>query len=440
MNLVDQVKNAGVVGAGGAGFPTHVKLQSQVEYLLVNGAECEPLMHKDRELMKNFAVEIIKGVELAADVVGASQVVIGIKSKNRSAIESIQQQIKGKNIRIKEFGDYYPAGDEYELVYTITGRLIPPQGLPLDVGCVVNNVETFYNIYRASEGIAVTETFVTITGAVETPLSTLVPIGMSVNDVLQLAGGANISEFAVMESGLMMGKPVKDLRQPVTKTTGGLIVLPKEHNLIQRYEKPPKIMDRIGHSACDQCSYCTELCPRYLLGYDVQPHLVMRSLGFSATGAELWNSFAQLCCQCGICTLYSCPENLYPREACIHSIKDLKAAGKGKWEGTPEIKVHPMKNDRRVPVKRLMNRLGITRYDAEAEYVAMDVAPEQVHISLKQHVGEAATSIVSIGQLVEKAQEIAVIKEGKLGANIHASITGRVREIGQNMIIIERVN
>lgn len=439
MNLADQVKNAGVVGAGGAGFPTHVKLQSQVEYLLVNGAECEPLMHKDRELMKNFAAEIIKGVELAAAAVGATQVVIGIKAKNRSAIASMQQQIKGKNIRIQEFGDYYPAGDEYELVHTITGRLIPPQGLPLDVGCVVNNVETFYNIYQASQGIPVTETFVTITGAVKKPLSTHVPIGMSVNDGLQLAEGTNISEFAVMESGLMMGKLVGDLHQPLTKTTGGLIVLPREHNLIQRYEKPPEIMDRIGHSACDQCSYCTELCPRYLLGYDVQPHLVMRSLGFSAAGSELWNSFAQLCCQCGICTLYSCPEGLYPREACIRSIKELKAVGKGKWKGSPEVKVHPMKDDRRVPIKQLMNRLGITKYEAEAEYVAMDVAPTQVRIPLKQHVGEAATPVVASGQLVEKAQEIAKIGDGKLGANIHASIAGQVREINQEMIIIERV-
>lgn len=439
MNIIDKVKNAGVVGAGGAGFPTHVKLQATVEYLLVNGAECEPLMHKDRELMKNFAAEIIKGVELAAAAVEAKQVVIGIKSKNRSAIESIQKQINGKNIRIKEFGDYYPAGDEYELVHTITGRLIPPQGLPLDVGCVVNNVETFYNIYKAGEDIPVTETFLTLAGSVKNPLSTHVPVGMPVSDVLQLAGGANISEFAVMESGLMMGKLVQNLQQPVTKTTGGLIVLPKEHNLIQRYQKPPEIMDRIGHSACDQCSYCTELCPRYLLGYDVQPHLVMRSLGFSAAGAELWNSFAQLCCQCGICTLYSCPEGLYPREACIRSIKELKAVGKSKWEGPAEVKVHPMKDDRRVPIKQLMNRLGITKYDAEAEYVAMDVAPAKVRIPLKQHVGETAVPTVTEGQLVEKAQEIAKVSDNKLGANIHASIAGRVREINQEMIIIERV-
>jgi len=211
MNLVDQVKDAGVVGAGGAGFPTHIKLQSRVEYLLGNGAECEPLMHKDRELMKNFTAEIVKGMQLASEAVGASKIVIGVKAKNKSAIDALQDEINNTNINIKEFGDFYPIGDEYELVYGITGRLIPPQRLPLDVGCVVNNVETFYNIYQASLGLPVTETFLTITGEVKKPLSTHVPVGMTVSDVLELAGGANIADFAVMESGLMMGKMVKNI-------------------------------------------------------------------------------------------------------------------------------------------------------------------------------------------------------------------------------------
>jgi len=199
-------------------------------------------------------------------------------------------------------------------------------------------------------------------------------------------------------------------------------------------------MDRIGRSACDQCSYCTELCPRYLLGYDVQPHLVMRSLGFSLAGSELWNSFSQLCCQCGICTLYSCPEGLYPREACVQGMADLRSAGKGKWEGPVKVKAHPMKDERRVPMKQLMNRLGIAKYDAKAEYVALEANPSRVRIPVKQHVGEKAVPIVSKGQRVEKAQLIAKINEDKLGANVHASMSGRVQEVNQDMIIIERVN
>lgn len=440
MELAQLVKNNGVVGAGGAGFPTHVKLQSKVEYLLVNGAECEPLMHKDRELMTHFAKDVVAGIELAREAVGASKTVIGIKEKNAKAIAALQQAIDGKNISLHLFGDFYPVGDEYELVYGVTGRLIPPQGLPLDVGCVVNNVETFYNIYHAGQNRPVTQTLITIAGMVKKPVTLFVPVGMLVRDVLELAGGTTVQEFGLMESGLMMGKPIHSLEQPVTKTTGGIIVLPKDHNLIQRYNTPLQVMHRIGHSACDQCSYCTELCPRYLLGYDIQPHLVMRSLGFTEMGGKLWNKYAQLCCQCGICTLYSCPEALFPREACVTGMTEMRKAGKGRWEGSREVKVHPMKDSRRVPLKQLMNRLGVTRYDAEAEFEALEVRPDIVDIPLKQHVGEPAAAVVKKGEKVKTGQLIGDIPDSKLGARIHASIDGIVKEVTEKSIIIERAS
>ena len=437
MTLIEKIKSAGVVGAGGAGFPTHIKLAAKVEWLLANGSECEPLMHKDRELMTFFADEIVAGLHLAAESVGADKTAIGIKKKNSRAIAEIKKAGFGKNIKISLFDDYYPAGDEYEIVHTITGRLIPPQGLPLDVGCVVNNVETLYNVYKAAEGQPVTDTFMTITGLVKSPLTTWIPVGMSVADVLQLAGGATTDSFAVMESGLMMGKLVKDLGQPVTKTTGGLIVLPADHNLIQRYSRTPRQMARIGHSACDQCSYCTELCPRYLLGYDVQPHLVMRSLGFSAMGSELWNTYSQLCCRCGLCTLYACPEALYPREACVQGMEDLRDIGKQKWEGPREVKVHPTKEFRRVPTKQLMTRLGVSRYEAEAKYVDMDVQPKKIALLFKQHVGAPAKSVVQTGEAVSRGQLVAEIPMGEMGANIHAGINGRVTEINKEFLVIE---
>ena len=437
MSLVEKIESAGVVGAGGAGFPTHVKLSAEVEWFLANGAECEPLMHKDRELMTHFADDVVAGLCAAADAVKADRLVVGIKKKNSAAISAMEQAGEKHNIKVHQFDDYYPAGDEYEIVHTITGRLIPPQGLPLDVGCVVNNVETLYNISRAQRGETITDTFMTITGMVKKPLTTWVPLGMSVADVLQLAGGPTIESFAVMESGLMMGKLVTDWTQPVTKTTGGLIVLPADHNLIQRYSRTPRQMARIGHSACDQCSYCTELCPRYLLGYDVQPHLVMRSLGFSSVGSELWNTYSQLCSQCGLCTLYACPEALYPREACAQGMNDLRRAGKAKWEGPREVKVHPTKEYRRVPMKQLMTRLGISRFEAKAEYVAMEIAPKKVALPLKQHVGVPARPVIEDGDMVSRGQLIAEIPAGELGANIHASIDGRVVELNEKSIVIE---
>jgi len=167
MDLSSLIKNAGVVGAGGAGFPTHVKSGSKVEFVLANGAECEPLLHKDYELMLLKAEEMIEGMALMIKATGAKKGYFGIKSKNATAIEVVKSKIGNHPIEITELGDFYPSGDEYELVYTATGRWIPAGGIPLNVGCVVNNVETLMNIKYAADEKPVTEKFICVAGAVK---------------------------------------------------------------------------------------------------------------------------------------------------------------------------------------------------------------------------------------------------------------------------------
>ena len=146
-----RLQQMGVVGAGGAGFPAHVKAASRAEYAIANGAECEPLVHKDVELMKRHAAEAVAGLRLMMAATGAKQGKFGIKAKNRAAMEAVRGELGGAAIDIVSLGDFYPSGDEYELVYCATGRLIPPGGIPLQVGCVVNNVETLHNVARAAE-------------------------------------------------------------------------------------------------------------------------------------------------------------------------------------------------------------------------------------------------------------------------------------------------
>jgi len=437
MSLVETVHLAGVVGAGGAGFPTHVKLEADAEWYLANGAECEPLLHKDRELMLNHADAIVDGLQLAAASTGASKLAIGVKAKNSDAVDALQQAVQGTSIEISQFGDFYPSGDEYEVVHQIAQRLIPAGGIPIEIGVVVNNVETLYQIHRAAQGFPVTETFLSVVGLVKKPITLAVPIGMSVQDTLQLAGGPTTEDFAVMDSGLMMGRLVGDLSQPVTKTTAGLIVLPRSHDLIRRYETPPDAMARIGKSACDQCSYCTELCPRYLLGYDVQPHAVMRSLGFNSSGSKIWNEYSLLCCGCGICTLYACPESLFPREACLQGMADLREEGKGAWQGDRKVTVHPMKEYRRVPMDLLMKKLGVAELESEAAMVRPEISPDKVRIPLKQHVGTAARPEVQVGAKVVKGQLIASAPSDQLGASVHSSIDGEVTEVSE-VIVIEK--
>ena len=322
-------------------------------------------------------------------------------------------------------GDFYPSGDEYELVYTATGRLIPPAGIPLQVGCVVNNVETLYNVYQAEQGRPVTRKFLSVCGVVRQPKSLWAPVGTSFRDLLARAGGATVEDYGVFISGLMMGTLSFDLDDVVTKTTGGLIVLPRDHYLMTRRTRSEQEMNHIGKSACAQCSYCTEFCPRYLLGYDVQPHKVMRSLGFTTTGADIWNQWSELCCACGLCTLYACPEDLYPKEACDMGKRDQRAAGLKFVQQRP-VEVHPMKEYRRVPLGQLRRRLQVEEYEKETPLDAVEWHPAAVRIRMKQHAGEPAVPVVEAGRKVKKGQVVGRVADGKLGAHVHASIDGKV--------------
>ncbi|MCP5114460.1 MAG: NADH dehydrogenase subunit [bacterium] len=434
--LTETLKQMGVVGAGGAGFPTYVKAGSKVEFMLANGAECEPLLHKDFELMRNFPAETVAGMQLMVEATGARHAKFGIKEKNKAAVDAIAPEAAAHNIDLVFLGDFYPSGDEYELVYTATGRLIPAAGIPLQVGCVVNNVETLYNVHFAQQGIPATRKFVSISGAVREPKSFWVPVGTPFRDLIELAGGATTPEFGMFVSGIMMGTLSFDLDQPVTKTTAGLIVLPADHYLITRKNQPQSSMNRIGKSACDQCSYCTEFCPRYLLGYEVQPHNVMRSLGFTLSGKENWNQWGELCCACGLCTLYACPEDLYPKEACDQAKSDMRAAGT-KFVQKHEVRVHPMKEYRRVPLAMLRRRLKVEEYESETPYDPVEHEPKKVRILLSQHTGKPASPSVKKGARVAKNDSIGSVGDKDLGASIHASIDGRVTAVTEEYIEIE---
>jgi Na+-translocating ferredoxin:NAD+ oxidoreductase RnfC subunit len=437
MNLVECIRTAGVVGCGGAGFPSEVKASSTAEIVVANGAECEPLLHKDLELMMREPEKVVSGMNLLMSATGAQQGIIGIKKKYEEKLDTLKAAVRGSAITLHFLGDYYPTGDEYVLVYETTKRLIPPQGIPLDVGIVVHNVETLRNYHLAAHDRPCITKYISVAGAVVQPSTFEVPIGISCADVIQAAGGATVPTYALFVSGIMMGKLERDCTLPITKTCAGLIVLPTDHRLVQRKTLRMDSMLRIGKSACDQCSFCTEFCPRYLLGYDVQPHKVMRSLSFTATGEEVWNQWAQLCCACGLCTLYSCPEDLYPKEACDKAKFDLRSIGK-QWNGDRDVHIHPIYDGRHVPLKNLVRKLGIEEYDVPARFREKKFSPEHIRLPLAQHLGTRSQAVVTVGQHVKAGDVVAEIPDGKLGARIHTSIEGQVTRVADE-IVVQRV-
>jgi Na+-translocating ferredoxin:NAD+ oxidoreductase RnfC subunit len=449
----DLVREAGVVGCGGAGFPAHIKASSRADTVIANGAECEPLLHKDLELLVREGPAVVRGIRLLMESTGAKRGIIGVKKKYAERLGALSAAAQAAGLEVFFLGDFYPTGDEYILVYEATRRLIPPGGIPLNVGVVVSNVETLRNMSRAADGIPVTSKYITVAGAVRRALTLEVPVGTPFADVIAAAGGPAADDVAAFAGGVMMGSLTTDFAQPVTKTCAGLILLPVTHTLVTRKSLSSGAMHRIGKSACDQCSYCTELCPRYLLGYEVQPHKVMRSLSFTATGEDAWNRYADLCCSCGLCTLYACPEDLYPKEACDRSKADSRARGVP-WHGNTEVTVHPIYDGRHVPLGRLMRKLGIESYNVPAPFAEIAVAPRSVTIPLFQQsagrnvpapaalrapkAGAPARALVGTGARVGRGQKIGECSGERTGAHIHASIDGIVTLTG-NGIVIEQL-
>jgi Na+-translocating ferredoxin:NAD+ oxidoreductase RnfC subunit len=437
MNLVEKVRLAGVVGAGGGGFPTHVKLNAKVETVIANGAECEPLLHKDAVVMEENATELVRGIELAMDATGAKDGVVGIKGKKKHAVEAVTAACKGSRVRVQLLGDYYPAGDEYDLVYNVTGKLIPPGGIPLNIGALVNNVETFVNIAAANEDKPLTHKMLTIAGAVKSPVTIKVPIGTTYRECVKYAGGLTTDDPILVIGGLMMGQHTDNLDAPVTKTSTGVVILPRDHHVIERKLKPNKVQAKIGKSACDQCRYCTEYCPRFLLGYAVEPHQVMRTLAFTGTGAEYYNQWAAMCCSCGLCTLYACPEELYPKEACDDAKTAMRKA-QVKWTGPMNPKPHPMGDGRRVPIKTLTKKLHVQDYDLPAPLITDEISPSRLVLPLKQSAGTACEAKVKSGDHVSAWQIIGEPAPKALGAILHAPMAGVIREVNSEQIILEK--
>jgi Na+-translocating ferredoxin:NAD+ oxidoreductase RnfC subunit len=432
-DLLKRLKANGVVGAGGAGFPTWKKYETRAEQVLVNAAECEPLLHKDKEMLKAYATEMVEGLRLACEQVGAREGVIGIKEKYQDVISALTPKLL-PNMRIHPLGDFYPAGDEFILVYEITRKVIPPGGLPLEVGAVVSNVETLVNVATDKP---VTHKYLTIAGAVDKPCTVRVPIGTSLRDLLRLAGAAPIADFGALTGGIMMGRLADDLDEPVTRTTGGLIILPEGHPVLRRYRRTMTEVNRIGRSACDQCSFCTEFCPRYLLGHPIEPHRAMRALGF-VMDREPQVIGTLFCCECNLCTMIACPEDLDPKNVCTQNKRRLMQE-KARWPGNrDDVHPHGMFDGRRVPVKRLINKLDLREFRNEGPMVELSGEPERVAIPMKMHVGAPAKPCVAKGDRVRVGDTIGRMADGALGVDVHASVDGTVEESGDARIVIRR--
>lgn len=436
--LINVVKENGVAGAGGAGFPAYAKLDKRADTIILNCAECEPLLKVHRQLLQKYAYEIMSTLSEIADAVEAKKVIIAVKEAYIRTVEAVEANLDTfKKIHLKLLQEVYPMGDEVVLIYETTGKKVLPGSIPIEAGITVFNVETVYNIYKAvAYKEPVSMKYLTIAGEVHNPVTVKAPVGLSVEAAVKLAGGARIRDYVYFMGGPMTGSIV-NAYDTITKTTNAILVLPKDHTVIHKKYSNSSIDMKRAMAACCQCEMCTDLCPRHLLGHPITPHMFMRAATSKTTqdvGPFLDTMF---CCSCGICEMYACPQDLSPRKLITEYKTGLRKKGIPVPQNIPIKETDPMREYRKVPMERLTLRLGLKQYDVDALLDEREITVNQVKINLSQHIGARALAAVKKNDLVKQGDLIAYADKDKLSIPVHASISGEVIEVTDSFIMIK---
>jgi len=296
--IIEAVRAAGIVGMGGATFPTHVKLMPQpnrpIDILIGNGCECEPYLTADYRLMVEAPEAVVAGLLLARKACLASRIYIAIEDNKPAAIESMRRATEGlKDVEVVVCETRYPMGGERQLIPTVTGRVVPTGGLPLDVGVVVVNVGTAAAIAAAClRNRPLTHRIVSVTGGgIKRPANLLVPIGTPIADLIEHCGGLTDDASRIIAGGPMMGYAVSDLSTPVTKGTSGITVLSRRE------------IDDAEQTNCVRCGRCSDVCPLHLVPTRIAHAVKVGNL-------EMARKFhLTACVECGCCT-YACPARI----------------------------------------------------------------------------------------------------------------------------------
>lgn len=317
--ILNRIKEGGVVGMGGAGFPTHVKLApkdpSKIEYILVNGAECEPYITSDYRRMIEEPEKVVKGLQVILTLFDSAKGYICIEDNKPDCIAKMKELVKDiDRIEVKEMMNKYPQGGERTLIYAATGREINSTMLPADVGCVVDNVETVISVYKAVIlGRPVNSRVVTVTGdGIKEPKNLLVLAGTDMSELVDAAGGLKAKIAKAISGGPMMGFALYDLHVPCTKTTSAFLFL--EHDAVSEAQEI--------QTACINCGRCVSVCP----GHVLPARLAKLAERGDMAGFEALDGME--CCECGCCS-YICPAKR-PLTQSIKSMRKMVLASRRK--------------------------------------------------------------------------------------------------------------
>ncbi len=435
--LIQLMKDTGLVGDGGAGFPSYAKLAEGADTLLVNGSECEPLLYTDYILMTREMPMILAGIQSVIWELNIPRALFCIKQHTAERLSLEDGERLSANVRVKVLPNVYPIGDEISLIYQATGRIVRPGNLPISKGVIVYNVETMYNLGRAVKFFEpVTMKWLTVGGDIDEPRVVRVPIGAPVSDLFKRLGITVDEEQMVLDGGPSMGKLINYRTAEVGKTTKALLILPKSTRAVESKQTNPRMAVARAETACCQCTRCTDLCPRNMLGYPLEPHKMVRTAMSAVEAMPVMVLNASLCCGCGICENLACSQGISPR-AVISNYKALLAKNKMRYAANEDVEVRPEREYRMIPTERWARDLGVAGFDKVAVWGGEIRDFDRVELSLGRYIGIPSTPAVKDGALVHVGDIVAAASSG-LSIPQHASIDGRVM-VTDKKIIIDKV-
>lgn len=316
-DIIDVIGKAGIIGMGGAGFPTHVKLSPKdsdaIEYVIVNCAECEPYLTSDYRKMLEEPDKLIKGLSIEVSLFKNAKGILAVEDNKMDCVELLTEKAKEySNIEVLPLKTKYPQGSERQLIYACTKRKINSKMLPADAGCVVNNVDTVISIYKAVvEGKPLMDRIVTVTGdAINNPKNFEVPVGTIYSELLEAAGGFKTEPKKVISGGPMMGMALFTLDVPVTKASSALLCMTKDD------------VSELKQTQCINCGRCAQVCPSRLLPGFIADYA-------DAYDEEMFLKYGGLeCVECGSCS-YVCPARKHLAQS-IKSMRKIQLAKKKK--------------------------------------------------------------------------------------------------------------
>ena len=435
--LKNLMREHGIIGAGGAGFPSYAKLAEGADLLLINGAECEPLLYTDYVILRDELSMVLSGISTVLSHTSISKALVAIKAHTAARLGMEDGERLSDKIYVRILPDVYPMGDEISLIYEATGRQIKPGKLPITEGIIVYNVETMYNLARAVRyGEAVTKKWVTIGGDIKNPTVIKVPIGARISDIFKRLNIEVKEGQTVIDGGPSMGKIINPGKYCVTKTTKSILILPDSSQAILSKKMNAAMAAKRAETACCQCTRCTDMCPRHLLGYPLEPHKMVRTaMGVAEIMPEMVIS-ATLCCGCGICESLACNQGISPR-AVIDNYKKILSKNRLRFDKNGNYGVRDEREYRMLPSEKWKSVLGISKFDKVAEFIGEINDFSTVEIPLNRHIGAPSVPSVKDGDVIKEGDLIAQANEG-LSVPQHATISGTVT-LSNDKIIIDKV-